>query len=31
VMLQEHIAQIRSVIEKDKLPVPISEKPLALP
>lgn len=30
-MLQERIAQIRSVIEKDKLPIPSSEKALTLP
>jgi predicted Zn-dependent protease len=30
-MLQERIAQIRSVIEKDNLSIPISEKPLRLP
>lgn len=30
-MLRDRIAQIGSVIEKDKLPIPSSEKPLALP
>ena len=30
-MLQERIARIRSVIEQDNLPIPNSEKPLALP
>ena len=30
-ILQERISQIYSVIEKDKLPIPRSEKPLALP